>query len=243
MKIIFVKKKAIYIIIVLLFMSIMFSFLISKRYMAIPSFLVVGKKIIGIDPGHGGIDPGAIGISGTKEDEINLNIALELKKIFGKNGYIVVMTRENEEGLYTNKSKTTREKKTEDLMNRRKIIEDSNCEILLSIHLNSFSDSQYYGAQTFYKKDCEESKRLAYIVQREFKNTLDKDNNRVPQEREEVFLINEVSVPAILIECGFLSNPNEERLLKTEDYQKKLANAIYNGVKKYYEEKDNIKNK
>lgn len=244
MRIIFIRKKFLYIILIsALILILLVLSLVNNRYMAIPSFLTGGKKIIGIDPGHGGIDPGAIGVSGTREDEINLSIALELKKIFEEEGFIVILTREDEKGLYTEKSKTIKEKKTEDLKNRQKIIEKGNCDLLLSIHLNSFSDPQYYGAQTFYKKDCEKSKKLAYMVQSELKDNLDKENNRMPQEREEVFLINDISVPAILVECGFLSNSNEEELLKIKNYQNKLAEAIYTGVNKYYDNIENNKNK
>ncbi len=237
MRVIFISKKTLYILLVtIVIIILLFYILISIRYMAITSFLTGGKKVIGIDPGHGGVDPGAIGVSGTREAEINLSIALKLKELIEKDGEIVIITREGEEGLYTNKSKTLKEKKTEDLKNRKKIVEKGHCDLLLTIHLNSFSDSRYHGAQTFYKKDCEESKKIAYIVQKELKNLLNEDNNRVPQEREEVFLINEIEMPAILIECGFLSNPEEEKLLNSEEYQQKVAKAIYLGILKYYEE-------
>ncbi len=239
MKIIFIRKKVLYIVIIFVVIFILFFSLINKRYIAITSFLSTGKKVIGIDPGHGGVDPGAIGVSGVREDEINLRIALKLKSLIENDGGIVVITRQDEKGLYTEEAKTLKEKKTEDLINRKRVIEKGKCDLLLSIHLNSFSDSKYYGAQTFYKKDCEESQRLAYNVQEELINTLDKENVRVPQERQEVFLINESDIPAILIECGFLSNPKEEELLKSESYQEKVAQAIYLGVIRYYKELDN----
>lgn len=129
--------------------------------------------------------------------------------------------------------------KTEDLHKRKEIIEEGNCDILISIHLNSFEQSKYYGAQTFYGIDNLESQRLAYSIQEQLRKELDNNNKRVPQELEDVFLINDINIPAVLVECGFLSNPEEERLLTDENYQRKIALAIYNGIIKYLLEGEN----
>lgn len=192
------------------------------------------NKTIGIDPGHGGVDPGAVGITGVKEDEINLRIGLELKRLIEQSGGLVIITRDTKEGLYTEESKTVREMKTEDLKNRKEIIEKGKCNIFLTIHLNSFEQSKYYGSQTFYKKDCKDSMELANSIQDELRDMLDKNNHRIPQGRDDVYLLNEVNIPAVLVECGFLSNPVEEKLLVSDKYQEKIAWAIYMGIMKYF---------
>lgn len=200
------------------------------------TYLPITNKIVGIDPGHGGIDPGAVGRNGISENEINLSIGLKLKDYIEQNGGIVVITRADRGGLYSKDSTTTKEKKKEDLGKRKEIIENGNCDIFLSIHLNSFQQSQYYGAQTFYKIDSEESYKLAHIVQEELKNFLDENNKRMPQKRDDLYLLRELNIPSILVECGFLSNPQEEALLADERYQDKIAWALYNGITRYFNE-------
>lgn len=234
MKIIYIKRKYIYIFLSILICIIVLNTI--KNKLAITTYLPIGNKIIGIDPGHGGIDLGASGKGGASENEINLAISLKLKRLIEQSGGVVVITRNDKDGLYTEKSKTTREKKTEDLQNRKELINNSNCDIFLTIHLNSFPQSKYYGAQTFYKENCEKSKKLAYMVQKELRNILDEDNKRVPQSRDDVYLIREVEAPSILVECGFLSNPTEEKLLQDEKYQEKIAWSIYSGIIKYFNE-------
>lgn len=231
--IILINKKHIYIL-VFFFLIITISLVMFNNKVKPVSYIPITNKIVGIDPGHGGIDPGAIGVSGVKEDEINLKIGIKLKRFIEQNGGRVIMTRETKDGLYTKKSKNLKEMKTEDLHNRRKIVEDANCHIFVTIHLNSFKESQYYGAQTFYRKDDEESELLATYIQDELRDILDRNNHRLPQEREDVFLLNEIDIPSVLIECGFLSNPREEKLLNTEEYQEKVAWAIYIGIMKYF---------
>ncbi len=236
MKIIFIRKKDFYIIFIILFVLLV-SFLFNRKRVITTSFVPINNIIIGVDPGHGGIDPGTVSKSGVREDRVNLSISLKLKRLLEQSGGIVVITRKDEKGLYTEESNTLKEKKSEDLKKRKEIIEKGNCDLLISIHLNSFSQSKYYGAQTFYKKDCEDSKMIAYTIQEELKKTLDKDNDRVPQERDDVFLIREVNIPAIIVECGFLSNPREEKLLSNEKYQEKVAWAIYLGIMRYFNQK------
>lgn len=231
--IILINKKHLYIFVFfVLIMTI--SLTIIKNRVRPVSYTPITNKTVGIDSGHGGIDPGAIGISGVKEDEINLKIGMKLKRYIEQNGGKVVMTRDTKDGLYTKKSKSLKEMKTEDLHNRKKIIENGNCDLFVTIHLNSFKESKYYGAQTFYKPNDEASTLLATYIQDELRDVLDKNNHRLPQERDDVFLINEINLPSVLIECGFLSNPNEEKLLNTEKYQEKIAWAIYIGIMKYF---------
>lgn len=233
-QIFFIRKRTLYIflaIIILLLLSI--RFLYNRFKVEEVSYLPITNRIIGIDPGHGGVDPGAVSRNGVLEDEINLKIALKLKRFIEQSGGIAIMTREEDVGLYTDKSKTLREMKSEDLINRSQLIEDAGCELFISIHMNSFTNSKYYGAQTFYMKGSEEGEKLAWLIQEEFRNVLDKDNRREPAARDDVYLLKESSMPVVLVEAGFLSNPLEEKLLQTEEHQEKIAWSIYVGLMKY----------
>lgn len=234
MKLIEIRKEVL-IILPLLILGLVFAFM-DKNDSVPAMYLPITNKVIAIDAGHGGVDPGAIGKQGGKEDEINLKIALKLRNLIEENGGIAILTRNDGEGLYTEESKTLREKKNEDLRNRGIEVNANEPDALLSIHLNSFPESRYYGAQAFYKEGCEDSKKLALIIQEELRNILDKENNRAPQPRDNIYLIRESEPPAVLIECGFLSNPMEERLLMDSKYQEKIAWAIYIGVIRYFNE-------
>lgn len=236
MKLIVIRKEVL-LVLPLLVLGLVFVFV--ERNETVPTmYLPITDKVIAIDAGHGGIDPGAVGKQGVKEDEVNLQIALKLRKLIEENGGVVILTRNDGEGLYTEKSKTIREKKNEDLRNRKIEVNNSQPDVLLSIHLNSFTQSQYYGAQTFYKAGCEKSKNLALIIQEEFKNVLDKNNKRLPQPRDDIYVIKESEAPAVLIECGFSSNLEEERRLNDPKYQQKIAWGIYIGVMRYFNEID-----
>lgn len=235
MKVIYINKRVLYIVIIIMTFLIAFGFFLFREYKTEEvSYLPISNRIIGIDPGHGGVDPGAVSKTGIKEDDINLQIALKLKRFIEQSGGIAIMTREEDKGLYTSKSKTLREMKTEDLQNRRKLIVEADCEVFVSIHLNSFTKARYYGAQTFYMKDDQVSQDLANIIQEELKHVLDKDNNRQPTARDDVYLLKEMSIPTVLVEGGFLSNPVEEKLLTTDEHQEKIAWAIYVGIMKYF---------
>lgn len=237
MRVIVIRKRYLLITIVLLISALFAKYKNTKKESEVVTFLPISNKIIGIDPGHGGVDPGAVGMSGIKEDKINLQIAKNLKRLIEQSGGIVILTRNTDDGLYSEDAKTLRQMKNEDLKKRKEIIHDSGCEIFISIHLNSFTRSNYYGAQTFYRKGSEEGERLAQIIQNELRNILDKDNKREPQERDDVYLLNEIELPSTLVECGFLSNKEEEMLLDTPIYQEKIAWAIYIGIMNYFTEK------
>lgn len=235
MKIFFISKKLLYLIIGVIIFSIIISFIVYKEINKTKvSFLPITNKVIGIDPGHGGIDPGAVSKNGIKEDDINLKIALKLRRFIEQSGGIVIMTRVNDEGLYTEKSTTLREMKNEDLKRRKEIIQEAGCDIFLTIHLNAFPRASYYGAQTFYLKGDTESQKLAKVIQDELRYFLDNDNTRQPNHREDVFLLREMDMPTVLVEAGFLSNEREAELLNTEEYQEKIAWAIYVGIMKYF---------
>lgn len=234
-KLIIIKKKWI-IIGICIFISMTLA--LSSRsiyYKAVQTFnLPSTGKVVVVDPGHGGIDPGAVGKTGKHEKDINLAIAHYLKDFLEQSGTIVIMTREEDIGLYTDDG-SIRKKKREDLKNRKNIVVNSNADVFISVHLNSFPQTKYYGAQTFYPKGNEKGKMLATIIQEEFRSILDKNNKRVPLQKNGIYLIEGLQIPTVLVECGFLSNPNEERLLDNKKYQKKIAWAIYSGIQKYFE--------
>lgn len=193
------------------------------------------EKIILIDPGHGGMDGGAVSQNGTVEKNINLSISLKLRDELKKNGYKVVMTREEDKWLCGDESKI-RQKKRADLNNRWKMKKESNCDAFISIHLNMFPESKYYGAQVWYS-DNENSKKLASVIQSNFKLYLDETNKRLEKPANDQYKIlrNGDNIPSVIVECGFLSNLEEERKLKDEEYQGKIANIIAKSVKEYFE--------
>ncbi len=245
MKILLIKKKTVLIFLVLVIfivsVGILLGALNQENECVTTLYLPIIDKVIAVDAGHGGFDPGAVGKSGENEDDINLKIVLKLKKLIEQSGGIVVLTRDEDKGLITEKSKTYRQKKNEDLRNRRILINDSDVDIFVSIHLNSFPMSSCSGAQTFYKDGCEKSKLLADIIQKELKNIIDNHNNRLPQSRRSIYIIREVKAPSVLVECGFLSNSREEKLLNTPQYQEKIAWSIYIGLMKYFKEIEGLK--
>lgn len=215
---------------------ISFSFIKYEKTVATFAIPITNKVII-IDPGHGGVDGGASSRDGTTEADINLNIALKLAKYIETGGGVALLTRDSDTGLYTDKSKTIRQKKNEDLKNRKKIAEESEGDIFISIHLNSFEQRQYYGAQTFYPSGHNDSLKLAQIIQEELRIGLDKDNNRKANEnKRDLLIMRNVKLPTVLIECGFLSNDREAELLKDKTYQDKIAMSIYSGLIKFFTE-------
>lgn len=192
------------------------------------------KKIILIDAGHGGIDGGGVAKDGTLEKDINLKISVKLKSELEKNGYSVVMTRDADEGLYTDNGRI-RKKKIEDLNARCKLKEESNCNMFISIHLNMFPQEKYYGAQVWYSNN-EQSKVLAQLLQQNFKLNVDKSNTRVEKSAKNSYKILRCNdtMPSVILECGFLSNNIEREKLKTDSYQQTIANTISNSIVNYY---------
>lgn len=198
----------------------------------------VKNKVIIIDPGHGGIDPGAIGRTGVLEDNINLQIALKLRKLIEQSGGIGLMIREDDSGLYSDGRTRIRDKKNEDLRERHKMINESEADIFISIHLNFFPQSQYYGAQCFYNKGDEEGRKLAEFLQMELIDVIQNNNTRKVKSIDTVYLLKDNKMPGALVECGFLSNYEEERLLQQDKYQEKLAWSIFMGILRYFEGKN-----
>ncbi|WP_139264210.1 N-acetylmuramoyl-L-alanine amidase CwlD [Clostridium magnum] len=191
-------------------------------------------KVILLDPGHGGVDGGAVSKSGIMEKDINLKISLKLRDKLTKEGYKVLMTREEDKGLYEDEGRI-RKKKIEDLNNRCKIKEQSNCDMFISIHLNAFPESKYYGAQVWYSRN-RDSQKLARIIQENFKNDLDSSNNRHQKSALDSYKVLRVNddMPSVLVECGFLSNTIEEAKLNSDEYQSKIADCITKSIKLYY---------
>lgn len=174
-----------------------------------------------IDAGHGLPDGGATSCTGVLESTINLEIALRLEDLMHLLGLDTVMIRKNEESVYT-QGNSIASKKVSDLKNRVKIVNETEDCVLLSIHQNHFTESKYNGAQVFYAPSAE-SRELATILQNCICNTININNSRQVKKGSGIYLLEHVDCPAILIECGFLSNPQEEFLLRSEDYQKKFC--------------------
>ena len=182
-----------------------------------------------LDAGHGGRDGGSVGANGTIEKEINLKYVLTLKEKLVRAGYKVVLTRENDDGLYNNLSKN---KKQDDMNKRMDIIKKSNPNLVLSLHMNSFPDSSAYGAMTYYRAKDEASNNCADLIQKSISTYC---NARSTKSKEgDYFMLNCSYYTSVLIECGFLSNRDEERMLNTDEYRERMTDAIYKGILLYF---------
>lgn len=196
----------------------------------------VTSRTIVVDAGHGGEDGGAVASDGTSEADINLKIALKLQALLEQSGASVVLTRSDENAIYDLNKKTLRDKKNSDIKNRVKIGNNSSADIFVSIHLNKIAQSQYDGWQTFFKEGSEDGKKLATCIQNNLNEAIQRENKRVPLKISNIYIIKHVEIPTSIVECGFLSNPEEEKILKTDEYQNKLAWGIYNGIMDYFNE-------
>ena len=186
-----------------------------------------------IDPGHGGEDGGAVSPGGTVESHINLQISLRLAALLDIYGIPYNLLRDSDRSLHSDSCKTLREKKVSDLRNRVSAIESTPNAIVMSIHQNIFSNSRYHGAHVFFSAHPE-SLSFAQTVQSTLKQALDPENNRIPaQIPDSVYLMKHITCPAVLVECGFLSNPEEEALLKTVEHQTKLAITLVSSYIQY----------
>ncbi len=185
--------------------------------------------------GHGSPDEGAESKYGTTEAEINLKIALKLQNLLEQSGATVILTRSDENAIYDLDSKTLRQKKVSDIHNRVKIGNNAQADIFISVHLNKIPQEQYWGWQCFFKNNDENSRKLAEAIQENLNKTIQKENHRVAMKLDTVYLMKHVEIPITIVECGFLSNPEEEKLLLEEEYQNKLAWGIYNGIMQYFE--------
>ena len=190
-------------------------------------------KTIVVDAGHGGPDPGKVSENGTLEKDINLKIALYLKEILESQNINVIMTRSEDKDLATE----TNKRKLSDIKERVKLMENSNADMVISIHQNSYPDAEVYGAQCFYPTESEEGKKLAAIIQNQIITSTNQTKIREIKDNNDYYLLKHSSTPIVIVECGFLSNPAEEQLLLSDEYQRKMAWSIYLGTLQYLETK------
>ncbi len=233
------KRQLIYFstIITIFILLFAFSFKIARSNDTIETVsLPVSGKVIVIDAGHGVPDEGAQSSNGTTEAETNLKIALKVQSLLEQSGSTVILTRSDENAIYDIDSKTLREKKNSDLKNRVKIGNSSSADLFVSIHLNKIPQEQYWGWQCFYNSRNEKSIELAKKLQENLNEAIQKDNKRVPMKLDTVYIMKNVEIPISIVECGFLSNSEEEKLLLDDEYQDKLAWGIYNGIMDYCNE-------
>ena len=196
-------------------------------------------RVVMIDPGHGGEDGGAISCTGAKESGMNLEISLRLRDLLNLLGIHTKMIRTTDISVYTQGAQTIAEKKVSDIRNRVKMAEELPRGLLVSIHQNNFPDGRYRGAQVFYGSNLE-GQDLAKLLQENIVAQIDSKNRRKTKPAKDIFLMEKVSCPAVLIECGFLSNVQEEGLLRSGEYQKKLAAVIGCSIQTYLEEEHEV---
>lgn len=189
-------------------------------------FSMTGVKIV-LDAGHGGWDPGKIGTHGENEKMLNLAVVERLTEYLEQGGAEVILTRNADAAL-------GRTKKT-DMAERQRIANQTGAEILVSIHQNAFPSAKARGAQVFYHKSSEKGRVLAECVQESLRARLDGNNARMAKENQEYYILRTTQIPAVIVECGFLSNAEEERLLNDTAYQERLAWAVYCGILDYFE--------
>lgn len=232
--IIVVHKVNLIILAVIVFMGIFTWVLYAKEGQIEPTN--PKEKLVIIDPGHGGMDGGCSGNSGVLEKDLNLKVSLKLAEQLKAAGISYVMTREKDESIHDDDKNSIRSKKVSDLKNRRELIEQSGCSLFISIHMNKFEQSQYKGAQVFYSKVNPLSKDLADLTQKTLLAELQDGNKREPKKSgNDIYLLKYTSMPAVLVECGFLSNPEEEALLQTDDYQNRVAKALCETIQTWYQ--------
>ncbi len=200
---------------------------IGVKIKSVNSYSVANAKFtVVIDAGHGGIDGGSVGKSlGAIESELNLAYAKNLAKQLNSMGINTILTRSNEEGLYDINAKSL---KKSDMKKRKEIIENANPTLVVSIHMNSFSSPRARGAQTFYKKGNEQGQQLAQSIQNQLKTNIEygKSSSKIG----DYYILNCTNIPSVLVECGFLSNPDDEKLIVSNDYQNKICYSILSGI-------------
>lgn len=188
------------------------------------------KLLVVIDAGHGGIDPGKVGINQALEKDINLVIAKKVKRYLELSDVEVIMTREGEEGLYSPEDSN---KKVQDMKNRVALIDSSGADLAVSIHQNSYSEEYVKGAQVFYYATSVQGQKMAEVMQKTMAEVLDRENRREAKANDSYYLLKKTETPIIIAECGFLSNSAEAELLMREDYQDRVAWAIHLGILRY----------
>lgn len=188
------------------------------------------REVVAIDPGHGGGDPGMIGVDNLKEKGINLEIARKLERVLTEKGYRVVMTRKEDQGLY---DPSALNKKAQDMQRRIALLEEVSPVLTVSIHQNSYSDPSVRGPQVFYYESSQEGKKLAQAVQEEMNQKLLPQRPRQIKGNTSYYLLKRSKGTLVIVECGFLTNPEEAELLQKEEYQQKVAGAVADGIESY----------
>ena len=229
---ILVKRKNIFSALVICLFSILFifSFFTSREERAITTFSENKIKTVIIDAGHGGEDGGAVSINGILEKDINLQISKKLEHLFNLFGVNTEMTRRDDSSLGENSSELIRNRKAMDIRKRVEIINNIPDALLVSIHQNSFPQENCKGAQVFYSEKNGESKLVAEFLQEEFRSVINNNNLRKAKTDSSIYILNNVNCPAILVECGFLTNKEEAGLLTTENYQKKISLCLAGAI-------------
>lgn len=200
---------------------------------------MVNYKTVIIDAGHGGVDGGTSADDGTVEKDLNLPIALKLNEMLNSFGIKTVLIRDCDKSIHDDSAKTIRQKKVSDLKNRLEIINNNEDAVFVSIHQNHFGESKYNGTQIFYSKNNPDSQRLADCIRMPVVSYLQPDNTReIKQSGTEIYLLHHSQIPSVMVECGFLSNPDETSRLKDENYQRKLAFIISLGIADYFTESE-----
>lgn len=191
--------------------------------------------VIIIDAGHGGIDGGAVGADGTVEKDLNLAIALHLDEFLSTFGFQTILVRKDDNSIHSEEAKTIRQQKVSDIHNRTKLVNETKNAVLLSIHQNKFTGSSVHGTQVFYSPNNAKSQQLAQGIQDSVAQLLQPENKKIVKKAgTSIYLLYNAQAPAALVECGFLSNTAERELLRTPDYQSKMAFVITCGLLNYF---------
>jgi len=195
------------------------------------------NRTIILDAGHGGEDPGAVSdYNGVREKEINFFIASKVKELLEAENFTVIMTREDDTLKYAEGTTSVTQKRKQDLIRRKKMMDQSGADLVVSVHLNKFPQEKYFGAQVFFPPNSPESKTAAELIQKSLREIVDPNNKREAMlKKAEIIILKNLKTPTVIVECGFLSNEQEEKKLASIDYQEKLALAIKEGIMKYYE--------
>lgn len=241
MKLSFLKKDIPFFILTSVF-ALTFLFLIYSAFQKVDfkanfaNGSIMQVPVVVIDAGHGGEDGGAVGVGGIQEKDINLKIAKNLDSMLKASGFKTVMVRDDDYDISDSNLKTVRERKVSDLNNRLKLIESNpNCTFI-SIHQNKFSQSQYWGTQVFYSPNNDNSKILATDIKDAVTAFLQPENKReIKPADKNIYILYNTKQAAVLVECGFLSNPSEANKLNSDEYQKDMSFAIYSGFLSYWQ--------
>lgn len=191
------------------------------------------RPVIVLDAGHGGLDSGAVGKSGVLEKDVNLSVVMHLQQLLEMSGFRTVLTRNEDISIYDPGVEGIRNQKLSDMDNRLEIIQSYPDSVFLCIHQNNFTDPAYFGGQMFYNNNNPDNRTLAQIMQSRFAQLQPGNDREIKLSGDELFLLKSNTNPSLMIECGFLSNPEEEAKLETKEYQQQLAFTIYSGLLDY----------